>query len=291
MKKRILSLLMILFVLVLSPVFAVSARAEGEFPDWYPEDVNNFEAFYNENAARVVDNADIFSDSEEQKLTEKINDFIKKTGKDFVIFTDTKTYGLERDAYARDFYRFNGYGMSPDHSGSVLFIEYGEKRGWDSEGDGSASSFFNAENVNDLDDDLMPYMQDRAFYDGAVKYIDDLSSIYENGFLPGGRGDTTPDNGRGALAGGGIAAAIAAIVAGLSNSSRKGKMKTIRTATSANNYYVKDSLNLRYSKDVFLYRDLVYTEVEREDKGGSSTHSGTTASDGGGSFSGGGRDF
>ena len=290
MKKRILSVLMILFVLALSPFFALSARAEDELPEWYPADVDNFQDFYNENAPRVVDHADLFTDSEEQKLTSRINDLINRSGKDFVLFTDTSTYGLDRSVYAADFYQFNGYGVSPDHSGSVLFIEYGGRNGWYSAARGSARNYFNADNINDLDDDLMPYMQDREFYDGAVKYLDDLGKIYENGYLPGGRGDTTPDNGRGALFGGGFAAAIAAIVAGLSNATRKGKMKTIRTATSANNYYVQNSLNLRYSRDVFLYRDIVRTEIDREDKGGSSTSSGYSSS-GGGSFSGGGRDF
>lgn len=68
----------------------------------------------------------------------------------------------------------------------------------------------------------------------------------------------------------------------------KAKMKTVRFRRDADNYIVRDSLNITRSSDRFLYSSVSRTKIVREEtSGGSSTHvssSGTTHGGGGGKF-------
>ncbi|MBP5753396.1 MAG: TPM domain-containing protein, partial [Treponema sp.] len=73
---------------------------QGKKPYWYPEDVNSFVDFHDENASRVVDDAHIFSDSEIAQMKERIKKIQDESGFDLVVFTDTSSYGLSHGVYA-----------------------------------------------------------------------------------------------------------------------------------------------------------------------------------------------
>ena len=119
--KKFLSIIFISLLIVLLTVPSVCAS---DLPDWYPDNVYNFEDFYGENLKHVVDDADILTDSEEAELTRMIADVIERTGYDLVIYTDVTNYGLgpEDEKCAIDFYRFNGYGLGPEQSGLIIYV-------------------------------------------------------------------------------------------------------------------------------------------------------------------------
>ena len=72
----------------------------------------------------------------------------------------------------------------------------------------------------------------------------------------------------------------------------KSKLKSVHMKAAADDYIIKDSMNITHSSDVFLYKNVVKRARPKNDSssssgGGSSTHtssSGSTHGGGGGSF-------
>ena len=270
-------------------VFESENTAEA-LPSWYPADVSAFTDFHNENAPRVVDDADMFTDAQEKELTSRINELIGKYGQDLVIFTDNSTYHLSRGVYAADFYQFNGYGKGSDYSGSVLFISMEPgNRGWWTAARGNVRTYYTEENINSIDDRLEPYMVNGQYYEGMLNYLESIDILYEKGSIP-----REKQNGKAAVLGGLLAAISAALSGAMRNGVLKSKMKTVQKAEKAAGYFVDNSLNLRYSNNIYLYSNVVRTQhvdPDRGSSGGGSSYSGNYSSSGGGSFSGGGRSF
>ena len=281
MKKIFAGLLSFLFI----ASFACTCFADSGKPPWFPDDLESFEDFHDENAPRVVDNADVLTDDEEAALLERIQDITDRTGFDLVIYTTPTSYdyGSDRALLARDFYQFNGYGYDEEYSGSVFMICFEEgNRGWESQGCGRVREYFTEENINALDDYIDSDMRNGDYYEAMLTYTDKLSELYSTGTLVYDEDNTVVNIGFSAV----IAVIIAAIVARVLYSG----MKKVKTATNADLYIVPGSEHIRVSKDHFLY---IHTrrELRQEDNdGGGSTFS-SGSSSGGRSFSGGGRSF
>lgn len=275
MKKRLCALFAALLLL---SVFTLPALAAADGPYWYPEDVYAFQDFHNDpSAPRLVDDADIFTDEEEAELTEKLESLrADHPDSDFVVFTDSSTYGLSRDVYAADFYTFNGYGVGSDFNGVVLFISMEDgDRGWYFWGTGKCEKLFKKDaNIDHLNSTISPYLVRGEYADGVSASLDDLDVLFTKGKFPKG---FRPLVLIGALVGGLVIAWIVTTVL-------KDDMDNVHEAVQADRYLEKDTVQLRHSADYFLYRTV--HRVKREKKSSSSTRSssGRGGSGGGGSF-------
>lgn len=103
MKKRIF---MVYFALVLlffpvSPVFAA------------------------EDAPRLVDGADLLTDSEETALRDKLDEISERQQVDLVIVTTDSLEGKSPMEFADDFYDYNGYGFGDSYDGVFVSHQYG----------------------------------------------------------------------------------------------------------------------------------------------------------------------
>ncbi|MBE7007766.1 MAG: TPM domain-containing protein [Ruminococcaceae bacterium] len=157
--------------------------AGGGMPDWYPADPQHFQFFHDENAPRVVDDADIFSDAEEQAMESRIAVLRQELQRDIVVFTDNSDHGLGHDIYAADFYDFNGYGYGPEREGFCLFICMQEgNRGFWTCGTGTDSMALQTERTaNALDDALYEYMAAGEYGAGAANWIENIAVLYRKG--------------------------------------------------------------------------------------------------------------
>lgn len=268
-----------------------SARSSAEqeqtaMPDWYPEDWTEFEYFYDPDAPQLTDTADIFTDEEETVLREQLRTLRETYGTDFVVFTDVSTYGLSRKVYAADFFEATGHGLGDNFSGMILFICMEEgNRGWWTAAKGSVKPLFSEKAINWLDDRLESYMKGGEYGNGVIHYLDDLDTLYEKGEPPmSGEALLFVIGGTliAGLAGGGFVLCFAL-----------GMMQTVKEAAHADSYLVKDSFQLRHSRDVFLYRSVSRTRRKSESSGGGggSDYSGSYSSSSGSDWSGGGRSF
>lgn len=162
-----------------------SGAAVAGMPDWYPADPKSFQFYHDENAPRVVDGADIFSDAEERAMEARITVLRRELQRDIVVYTDVSDYGLGRDICAADFYDFNGYGYGSEREGFCLFIcmEEGNRGFWTC-GTGSDSRSLQTEEVaNALDDVLYDYMVDKRYGEGVASWIENIAGLYRTGFV------------------------------------------------------------------------------------------------------------
>lgn len=277
--KKILCTLMGAFMLL--SCLSMSALALENGPYWYPDDVQSFVDFHNDPSyPRLVDDADIFTDEEEAELTAKLDALrANHPQSDFVVFTDTSSYGLEHDVCAADFYVFNGYGVGDDYNGVILFICMEEgNRGWQTWGTGGFKKLTDKDdNIDHLNETISPYLRSGDYAQGVSAYLDDMEILASKGKFPRSMGGTI------LLLLGSIAGGL--LIAFIVRASLREEMNSVHEATQANLYLDKGSVNLRHSADFFLYRTV--NRVKREKKSGShstSSSSGRSGSGGGGRF-------
>ena len=137
----------------------VRIGAGKELPAWYPADPEHFTFYHDEAAPRVVDNADILSAQEEQKLESRLAQFRTELNRDLVIYTDTSSYGLGHDIMAADIFDFNGYGCTDQYEGACLFVCMDPNdRGFYTSAFGPDSrALYTYDAANELDDVLYDY--------------------------------------------------------------------------------------------------------------------------------------
>ena len=163
-------------------------QSAGPMPDWYPADTQHFTFFHDENAPRVVDDADIIPEADERRMEARISELRAELGRDIVVFPDNSTHGLSRAVYAADFYDFNGYGYGDDREGFCLFIcmEQGNRGFWTC-GTGPDTKALHTEAVaNSLDDVLYEYMAAGSYSEGVENWIENIATLYRKGkpFVP-----------------------------------------------------------------------------------------------------------
>ena len=84
-----------------------------------------------------------------------------------------------------------------------------------------------------------------------------------------------------------ISLVIGFVVSGIITGMWKNQLKSVEMQRAASSYLKPGSLNISYTRDLFLYRTVNRTEKQKDSDGGSSTHkssSGTTYGGKGGKF-------
>ena len=274
-----------------------------------------------ENAAAVVDLADIFTDEEESQITQLIQENIAdKHDYSMIIFTDTQC-GSDYQSYAEAEYvgQVMDGGCNPE--GSILFICMDpSNRFWYSEGisvedDGIPYTLFtDPDNINVIDDAIYPYMASGDYFTAMKDYIDYVDVLYTDGAFyydspsdfHGSSGYYYPDyedeyyTSASSRAGEFLMAGVFALVAGIAvglavRGSAVNKMKTVKLAKTADLYKVPGQCSFPMQQDILLHRSVAVTRIEDDNNhgggGGMVGHSGGSFMSGGHSFGGGGGSF
>ena len=186
MKRCIYSVAAVLLALVFMLPCAVFAEGEAKeaMPSWYPEDVDSWTFTpAAENAPRVVDDADVFTDEEEARLEAHIRELAPKFETDIVIFTDMSTHGLTVPVYAADFYDFSGYGYGDQHDGFCLFIlmDPADRQGWCCVTGDRPRGLYTEDVANDIDDALYEYLGNGEYFEGVYDWITNIGTLLDKG--------------------------------------------------------------------------------------------------------------
>ncbi|MBP5230598.1 MAG: TPM domain-containing protein [Clostridia bacterium] len=266
MRRIRISVVLLVFLLaaVLSATFLVS-HAE------------TFEQFHDLNAPRIVDNANILSESYKQSLAQEIKRIQDELETDFVVLTTNTLDGQTTRYYAADFYDYNGYGIGNKFSG-VIFIIYIDPEGLNNEANyvftGSEISRFDGR-FEALDDAIVSPLRAHD-YDAAVQAFLDKFDYYHRWYS---RIRLFPI----------LVGVLIGVIAGFIRlSSLKKKMKTVSPAVSAKNYLQDGSYDLRNMNEVFVRSVVTKTprQSDRSSGGGGGGHfsgsSGVSHSGGGG---------
>lgn len=244
---------------------------------------------YAENPDKVVDEANLLTDSEEQSLERYINDVIEKHdfGYDIVVVTTNSTGGKSAVAYADDYYDYNDYGYDSAGSGLLLLVDMGG-RNWHISTKGNGIRAFTDYGIDRIGDKVAGYLSDGDYYRAFEEFADQADSYiekYENSGNAYDVGNRPKNYGRIFM----ISLAIGVIAGLIVCLCMKAQLRTAVKQTAARVYIKNGSMRVNNARDIFLYNNVTRTKIESSSGGGggSSTHtssSGSTHGGGGGKF-------
>lgn len=289
MKKRIFAVLLMILLtsVMILPVSALSSsgaaiggicQAEGETGDMVTASGK---------LQRLVDTADILSDSEETELLAKLDEISERQQCDVVVAAVGSLEGKTAQEYADDFYDYNGYGFGENRDGVILLVSM-EERSWYISTCGYGITAFTDAGIEYMEDKFLSPLSDGDYSKAFTTYAelcDDFITQakkgrpYDKGNLP--KGSVSPIWIAGDLL-------IGFVIAFILGSAKKSKLKSVRRQRAAQDYAVPGSMMLMLNQDQLVNRTMTTRKIERDSGGGgSSTHessSGTTHGGSGGSF-------
>lgn len=240
---------------------------------------------------RIADMADLLSDSEESDLSDILDEISERQRVDIVVVTVDSMEGETAEAYADDFYDYNGYGFGNARDGILLLISM-EERDWCISTRGYG--------ITAVTDAGLEYISEIIMTDlSAGDYAAAFTSFAElcDDFITQAKSgepydvDNLPKEPFGFIGSFAAAFLTAFVISLIVTGVMKGQLKTVHSQSAADNYIKQGSLQLTKKNDLFLYR-----HVERRERaensssnssGGSTTHtssSGATHGGGGGKF-------
>ena len=230
---------------------------------------------------RLVDNADVLTDSEEKSLLAKLNEISERQQIDVIIVT---TYNAEYNTITQFADDYNGSNFGDDGDGILLAMDFG-KRDWAISTKGKAIRAFTEAGQKSMTDIFIPYISDGDIYKGFDTFADlcdkfikqyKTGSAYDVGNLPKERNMVF-------LIGASVIPALLlalAVCYGMTS-----QLKTVRRQYAADSYELRNSFYVNTAQDFFLYKRLSRTRRESSSSlgGGSSTHRSSSGGTYGGS--------
>ncbi len=112
----------------------------------------------------VMDYADLLTPEEEEALDAGLAQISGEIGADIVILTVDTLEGYSAQAYADDFYDYNGYGQGADYDGALFLIAM-EEREWAISTSGYGITVIHEGALDYMEEYLVPYLSDGAYYE------------------------------------------------------------------------------------------------------------------------------
>ena len=234
---------------------------------------------------RLVDDAGLLDSNQAQSLEKELDAVSERYSCDVAIITQNSLGGYSAQAYADDFYDYNGYGFGEDDSG-ILFLLGMEERKWAITTYGAGITAFTDAGQEYITEKVIPYLSD-GDYNEAFSLFAELcgdflhqaeeGKAYDVGSLP--KAPFSPWWIPGSLG-------IGAILGGIGVLIMKGQLKTVRAKAAADDYVRAGGLHLTDRQDYFLYRHVDRRAKPKESSSGggsSSTHTSSSGRSHGGS--------
>lgn len=234
---------------------------------------------------KVYDFADLFTDSEEERLYEDIGEYINSYNMDLAVVTINDNNKLNAQEYAQDFYDYNDF-----RTDGVLFLIDMDTREIYMTTTGSAIDMYNDYRIDQILDSVYYYVSSGDYYDTASSFIDEVS-YYASIGLPNDSNYGYSDK---------VIFAdiflkcflIALVVTVIIMVILVMKNRMVKKATSSREYLVKETMKINHVSETFL--GAFVSKVRRShDSGSSGGGGGSSISSGssGVSHGGGGRSF
>ncbi|MGP1434165.1 MAG: TPM domain-containing protein [Catonella sp.] len=239
-----------------------------------------------EKSLRLIDNADVLTDEEEASLSEKLDEISERQKVDVVILTvQNETDKNNIKMYAADYYDYNGYGFGENADGIILAMDYGS-RAWGIVTTGKGMNIFTDAGQEYMTDKFIHYISDGDTYKGFETYADLCDKFIEQYVTTGEAYDVDhlpKDRNMLFVIGGAVIPAL--ILAAIVCSVLTSQLKTVIEQHKADNYAVKESFYVRDAMDLFLYKNVTKSKIEKSSSssGGSSSFTGSSGRSHGGS--------
>ena len=235
---------------------------------------------------RLVDDADLLASEEEQDLLAKLNEISERQAVDVVVVAVDSLGGKTPEAFADDYFDYNGYGIGADRDGIIFVISMGERQMAMSTRGFGIPAFTDA-GQDYIWDMITPYIGNES-YAAAFNEFADLCDDFISQAKAGEPYDVgnMPDK-VGII---GIIAwlipsfLIAAVISLFLKKKKRKSLKTVMMRNDATDYW--DELELTENYDQYLRRDITTVKIKSDDddsSGGSSVHISSSGATHGGS--------
>ena len=236
---------------------------------------------------KVYDFADLFTDSEEEKLYDEIIKYINNYSMDMAVVTIDENNKYSAMEYADDFYDYNLF----DYNGLLLLIDMDNREIYITT-TGSAISMYSDYRIDLILDGIYEKVSDELYYEGSSVFVSVASQLAAKGVPQGEEDFVISSAGKitknlyimnvfwFAL----IGTIIIILIMVFTN-------RMVKKATSSREYLNKSTMKINGISEIFLGSNV--SKVRRSDSSSSSGRSGssTRSSSSGRSHGGGGRRF
>lgn len=234
----------------------------------------------------VVDNADLLTQTEENELSEKLQDISDELQFDVVVVTTNSTGSKTATEYADDYFDYNGYGRGSNNDGALFLVDMGDRK-WAISTSGYGIEAIVDSALDDMEEEIVPYLKS-GDYDGAFNEFADLTydivNDAKNGKSYSNSTTSTTKNHKNIGTNLIVAFSIGAVISLIIILVYRSKLKPVKCQKEAKEYIVPGSFNLRRSDDVFLYFNITKVPIPKnndsDDSG--SFHSSSSGSSHGG---------
>lgn len=249
---------------------------------------------------KIYDFANLFTDSQEASLYSLISDFITTYSMDMVIVTINSNNKSSAMNYADDFYDYNDFGKGTTYDGLLFLIDLDTREMWIST-TGQAILMYNDNRINSILDSSYSYIKSQKYFECAKAFINKSSSFAQQGIPNNNKNYEIDNNGNYKKKSADseqdfpifpllfFSFFLSFILSTFTVFIARSKHKTIKKATQAKNYIIRNSITITKKEDRFInsHTTKVYDPPSSSSGGGSSTHSSSSGS----SHGGGGRRF
>lgn len=251
-----------------------------------------FGSAYALESTHVVDKMDYLKQDQINELQSTIDQMRDTYQMDAVIVITDNTEGKTAEAYADDYFDYNGYGVGADHSGLLLLVDM-DKRKMHISTTGHAIDVFTDARIENMVNAVTAPLKEEDYFGASQAFLEQIDYYAQEG-VPRGQYRTSGDGPYKASYGERVGRMLsnplsyviplliaigATIVITLSS---KGKV-TVTNRT----YEDQGSFDLTKERDDYLRESTTRTKIEKSSNSGSSTHSGSSGRShggGGGSF-------
>lgn len=249
---------------------------------------------------KVIDDADLLTNQETDLLESSAQSLADTYQMDVVILTVDSLGGKTSEAYADDYFDYNGYGIGDDFSGILLLVSM-EQRDWSISTCGEAIYAVTDYGIESLAEVFLPYLPNGRYYDAFRIYLQELETYFKayrsgdpiDGYIGSYDGPGTYQPGTqdeivyyeepfgfsDVMVRLLVALVIGAVIAGIVLLVMRGRMNTAKQQSGAKNYMVSGSYNLYRCQDFYLYSRTSRTRKQENNSsgghgggGGSSVH-------------------
>ena len=135
--------------------------------------------------SRIRDDANLFTTAEEAQIAQRIAQFQKNTGMDFVVMTSNRPHeGISAAQLADDFYDYGGFGLDAENSGMAYYIDMYERFHYIST-TGAMINYMTDERIDTAINNNTSYLSGAMYAQGVLNMIDMAEDYYRAGIPEG----------------------------------------------------------------------------------------------------------
>lgn len=230
----------------------------------------------------VADGVGYLTVQESDVIAEKLEKIRKNYDFDVAIYTEEEMSGYDAQSTADDIFDYGGYGNTANADGLLLYI-CEDTREYHFTTHGYGLTAFNSNGLAYLEKEILPYLEEDDYYNAFLTYAqraEELLEMAQNGNPYNEKQRSKPMI---VIILSAVVFAPCTIAAGMTRK-KLSKMKTAVKQEYAADYVKEGSLDIRQSRDVFLYSSVTKTQKAKSDSDTHTSSSGRTHGGRGGSF-------